>query len=109
MRTFNLREAAGFLRLHPEEMRQRAKSGRILGAKVGRSWVFLEEDLASYLRSLYGRPRQALQVAFPKEETCHLANAAVSGGSTSRPHRGSEYEDLLELPVGPTRKNSTIG
>ena len=72
MRTLNLREAAEFLRLHPEELRQRAKNGRIPGAKVGRSWVFLEEDLASYLRSLYVPPRQALQVAFPKEDTCHL-------------------------------------
>ena len=72
MRTLNLQEAAAFLRLHPEELRKRAKAGRIPGAKVGRSWVFVDEDLASYLRSLYGRPRQALQVTSPKEEKCHL-------------------------------------
>ena len=81
MRTLNLQEAAAFLRLHPEELRKRAKAGRIPGAKVGRSWVFVDEDLASYLPSLYGRPRQALQVTSPKEGTCHLANAAASGGS----------------------------
>ncbi len=51
MRTLDLIEAAQFLRLHPEELRQRAKAGRIPGAKVGRRWVFLEDDLAAHLRS----------------------------------------------------------
>jgi hypothetical protein len=54
------------LRLHPEELRQRAKRGLIPGAKVGRSCVFIE-DLVQYLRSLYAAPRQALQVTLGKE------------------------------------------
>ena len=45
--------AAQFLRVHPEELRRRAKAGQIPGAKVGRAWVFLAEDLAGFLRSLY--------------------------------------------------------
>jgi len=108
MPTVSLVEAARFLHLHPEELRKRARSGRIPGAKIGRCWVFLQEDLAAYLRSLYGSPWQALQVTFPKEEKiCHLANAAVSGGSTLLPKTGNEYADLLGLPIGPTRRNST--
>jgi excisionase family DNA binding protein len=50
--TLSLQQAASFLRCHPEELRRRAKAGLIPGAKVGRAWVFLEEDLAGYLRSL---------------------------------------------------------
>ena len=88
MRTLGLQEAAEFLRCHPEELRRRAKAGQIPGAKVGRAWVFLEDDLADYLRSLYSQPRQALQVTLRKELECHFANAAVSGGSTSSPPTG---------------------
>ena len=101
MTTLELKQAAVFLRCHPEELRRRAKAGIVPGAKVGRAWVFLEDDLASYLRSLYPRPRQALQVTLRKESECHFANAAVFGGSTSMHHPGNEYADLLKLPTNP--------
>jgi hypothetical protein len=101
METLDLKQAAHFLRLHPEELRQRAKRGLIPGAKVGRCWVFLEDDLVEYVRSLYAAPRQALQVTLRKEMECHLANAAVSGGSTSALPPESEYAALLGLPTKP--------
>jgi hypothetical protein len=41
MNTLNLKQAAAFLHMHPEEVRSRAKRGLIPGAKVGRRWVFL--------------------------------------------------------------------
>ena len=44
--TLGLQQAATFVRGHPEELRRRAKAGQIPGAKVGRAWVFLEDDLA---------------------------------------------------------------
>lgn len=100
MRTLVLQEAAAFLKIHPEELRRRAKLGQIPGAKVGRAWVFLEDDLVGHLRSLYARPRQALQVTL-KEVECHFASEAESGGSTSSPHPGSEYAALLGLPTRP--------
>ena len=62
MRTLDLQEAAEFLRVHPETLRQLARTGKVPGAKVGRAWVFLEDDLVQYLRSLYPQPRQALRV-----------------------------------------------
>ena len=37
------------------------------GAKPGRCWIFIEDDLAEYVRSLYAPPRQALQVTLRKE------------------------------------------
>ena len=105
MRTFDLAEAASFLRMNAEELRQRAKAGRIPGAKIGRRWVFLEDDLVAHVRALYSHPRQALQVTPRKELECHFANAAVSGGSTSSLPTGSEYEDLLGLPTKPKRRS----
>lgn len=102
MITLTLLEAARFLKVHPEELRRRAKSGLIPGAKVGRAWVFLQDDLADYLRSLYSRPRQALQVTLRKEvETCHFADAVQSGGLTSSLQAENEYAALLGLTAKP--------
>jgi excisionase family DNA binding protein len=101
MQTLDLIGAAQFLRIHPEELRQRAKAGKIPGAKVGRRWVFLEDDLADYLRSLYSQPRQALQVTWRKEMECHFANAVVPGGSTSSLPTENEYAELLGLATKP--------
>ena len=49
-RTLSLNEAAAFLHMHPEEVRTRAKRGLIPGAKAGRCWIFLEVDLAEFVR-----------------------------------------------------------
>jgi hypothetical protein len=103
VKTFNLDEAAAFLHLHKEELRVRAKRGVVPGGKAGRRWVFLEDDLIDYLRSLYPMQRQALQVTGRKENSCHFADAAASGGSTSMLPRGSEYAELLGLPTRPSR------
>ncbi|WP_434516155.1 helix-turn-helix domain-containing protein [Dechloromonas sp. ARDL1] len=108
MQTLTLHEAASFLKMHPEEVRRRAKSGLLPGAKAGRSWVFIDVDLADWLRSLYALPRQALQVAFRKElEPCHFSNAVTPGGSTLSRQTASEYADLLGLKQKPLRKSFT--
>ncbi|WP_349496686.1 helix-turn-helix domain-containing protein [Sideroxydans sp. CL21] len=108
METFNLEQAAEFLKLHPEELRRRAKGGRVPAAKVGKCWVFLKSDLVDYLRSLYAVPRQALQVMLGKElNPCHLSNAARSGGSTLPPPMGNEYADLLAPKRNPSRRSTT--
>ena len=101
MRTLDLKQAAAFLKLHPEELRMRAKLGRIPGAKVGRAWVFLQDDLAAFVRSLYSQPRQALRVTLGKESECHFADVVQSGGSTCPPLLGNEYAALLGLSKKP--------
>jgi helix-turn-helix protein len=53
MRTLDLDEAAAWLKIHPNRLQERAKAGEIPGAKIGRRWVFIEEDLALYVRSRY--------------------------------------------------------
>jgi hypothetical protein len=110
METFDLEHAAQFLKLHPEELRRRAKAGVVPAAKVGKRWVFLESDLADYLRSLYAGKWQALQVMLGKEgNPCHLSNAAKSGGSMSSPQTGNEYADLLGLKRKSSRRSITTG
>jgi hypothetical protein len=103
METWNLEQAAKFLKLHPEELRRRAKAGNVPAAKIGKCWVFLPDDVALYVRSLYAVDWQALQVRLGKEtDPCQLLNVETTGGSMSSPLTGSEYDALL----GVTRKNS---
>ncbi|MGO9595266.1 MAG: helix-turn-helix domain-containing protein [Steroidobacteraceae bacterium] len=106
LRTLTLDEAAAFLHMHPEEVRTRSKRGVIPGAKAGRRWIFLEIDLAEFVRSLYPVRRQALQVT-SQEAVCHLESVGRSGGSTSPPPVVSEYDDLLRPATRPRRKNCT--
>jgi hypothetical protein len=47
MTTFDLKQAADFLKVHPETMRQMAKDRTVAGAKIGRRWVFIKEHLVN--------------------------------------------------------------
>ncbi|MES2902324.1 MAG: helix-turn-helix domain-containing protein [Pseudomonadota bacterium] len=108
MDTFDLIEASKFLKMHPEEVRKRVKQGRLPGAKIGRAWVFLEDDLANFIRSNYSHPRQALEVTLRKEtQSCHSLNAVIPGGSASRPHRESSLDALLKQQTKPKRSMPT--
>lgn len=45
--TWGIKEAAAFLRIHPDTLVERARAGEIPGCKVGRAWVqtrWLERD-----------------------------------------------------------------
>lgn len=54
MKTFGLEEAAAFLRVSKDSMRDMADSGKVPAAKIGPTagyrWVFTEESLEEYLR-----------------------------------------------------------
>src|SRR5262245_26198089 len=108
MRTIGLAEAAAFLRLHPEELRRRAKAGAVPAAKPGKRWVFIEEDLAAYLRSNYSSPRQALWATQRKEMQCRSTNAVTRGGLMSPRRAAKELDVLLErLTEKPPRSTTT--
>ena len=89
MQTLDINECAEFLKVHPTTILELAASGELPGAKIGRAWVFLQDDLIEYLRS---KVRQ--QVA-ERKQTTHLHRAAarqvedvtVSLSATRRPRR----------------------
>lgn len=56
MRTLNLEQAAAFLHMHPYTVMQKVHTGEIPAAKPGKRWVFIEDDLADYLRGQYRAP-----------------------------------------------------
>jgi hypothetical protein len=108
MKTLTLAEAGQFLKMHPEEVRRRVKVGTLPGAKAGRAWVFIEEDLANYLRSLYASNRQALRVTPRKEsQLCHSENVVTRGGSISPHLSASALDVLLAQAVKPKPKSCT--
>ncbi|RQR81470.1 MULTISPECIES: helix-turn-helix domain-containing protein [unclassified Burkholderia] len=50
MRTLDLIECAEFLKIDRSTLLDIVHRGDILGAKIGRAWVFLEDDVVTYLR-----------------------------------------------------------
>jgi hypothetical protein len=70
--------------MNPEALRQKAKARIIPGAKPGKCWVFLEDDLVAYLRSQYASGRRATRVTSDKEvKPCHSFAETRLGGFTS--------------------------
>src|SRR3954471_21895195 len=109
MSTLDLKQAADFLKMHPEEVRRRARAGQLPGAKAGKRWVFIVEDLVAYLRSLYASSRQALRVTLRKEvEKCHFASVATRGGLISPRQAARELESRLARATARPRRNTTI-
>lgn len=55
MKTFDLEEAAAYLRVSKDSMRDIADSGKVAGAKIGATtgyrWIFTEDCLDDFLRS----------------------------------------------------------
>jgi len=51
MNTLDLQAAAAFLRIHPVTLQEKARTGEIPGAKIGKRWVFVDVDLVEHIRS----------------------------------------------------------
>ena len=98
MKTFNLEEAAEFLKMNPEGLRRLAASKKISAGKPGKCWCFLEEDLVNYLRSLYDEPCKVSQGVSNnrREKIWHSVKETISGGSDFLIVE-KEYNDLLGL------------
>jgi hypothetical protein len=117
MKTLNLHGAAAFLHMHPEEVRTRAKRGIIPGAKIGRCWVFIDADLADFIRSQYPVRRQALPVRGSLRQDVATDRGAASikireadRSRASGPPLSSEHRDVRtagpdeEVWTRPTQK-----
>ena len=49
-RTLDLKEAADFLKINVTTAQEMAATGELPGARIGRAWVFLADDLVEWLR-----------------------------------------------------------
>lgn len=50
MKTYGLDGAAEFLNISADTMRDLAQKGVLPGAKIGKCWLFTDEDLEAYVR-----------------------------------------------------------
>lgn len=48
--TLDAAEAAALLRAEPETIMQLARQGALPGTRIGKSWVFLREDVLAFLK-----------------------------------------------------------
>lgn len=94
--TLDLKGAAKFLHMHPKAVRQQTKAGEIPGAKPGKTWVFLVQDLVRYVQSLYPSSRQALQA---EVTSCPFINAKAPRTGIFDLHRqaASELDAVLKV------------
>lgn len=98
MKPLDLLTAAEFLGLHPVTLRGKARRGEIPGAKIGRSWIFLEVDLIDHIRSQY--PLRVMQGDRQEKSICHSTNAKTRplGGSKSAT-TDKQYKEALGLTI----------
>ncbi len=94
MRTFDLGQAADFLKINYSTASRMASTGMLPGAKIGSSWVFLEQELAEWLRE---------QTIRQQRERLALANAEaqleeVNNKPTTKNVRHRQPVPLPELP-----------
>ena len=94
-RTLSLKEAAEYLHVHEETLRNMALAGKVRGVKPGRAWVFLQIDLVEYLRGRQGERWDS--------------SAEVGSGGLTSASADAEYGALLGLPTGRGRRSITTG
>ena len=109
MKTLDLQEVAAFLHMCPAVLAQKAREGLVPGAKPGKCWVFLEDDLVAWLRGLYAGSGQAPLSDCEEGSSCHLSNGILSGGLASPRRTASEYDALLARPTGGKPRSTTTG
>ncbi|HAU1249837.1 TPA: helix-turn-helix domain-containing protein [Legionella pneumophila] len=82
MNTFNIEEAAEFLGAHRETIRRLAASGELPAVKIGRGWIFLEQDLVMYIRNKYSTCDASQGVNRRSIDIWHSTKEMGSGGQT---------------------------
>lgn len=108
LQSLDLKEAAEFLHIHPITLLRMARSGKVPGAKPGKCWVFIDVDLADWLRAQYKPRASEGGLRNERKQKCHSSDAKTPrlGGLTS-PSTGNAYSALLEQKTSNKRKNST--
>jgi hypothetical protein len=77
--------AAKLLGMKPAALRIKAKTGKIPGAKPGKEWVFIEQDIIDYIRGLYlsGKEQLTRDKSW-QQKVKSSSREETSGGTGSR-------------------------
>lgn len=69
MRTLNLVEAADFLKMPIDKIINEVKAGNIPAADIDEDFVFIDEDLTSFIRNKYKKPLSVATSTFSQNNT----------------------------------------
>ncbi len=94
MRTYDINEAADFLKVDRSTALDLANLGSLPGAKVGRAWVFMEDELVAYLRDV---TRKQTQVRRANAEAAQALDQAQREPKPLQRSRRRPVPDLPEL------------
>lgn len=104
MKTLDIDECAAFLKVNRSTAFELAQSGELPGAKIGRAWVFLEDDLVEYLRAKVRQQQEQRQAkasapTVVKQEPKPIKTEAISAfPAIRRQSRGGRRTPLPVLP-----------
>ncbi|HDR9174242.1 TPA: helix-turn-helix domain-containing protein [Burkholderia vietnamiensis] len=101
MRTFDLQECADFLKVDRTTAMKLAQKGDIVGARIGRAWVFLEDDVVAFLRAQAQKQTlERLEERATSSAVDHRTHAAIHRALQTSPNtqRGRKARPLPSLP-----------
>ena len=101
MKTFDLIECAEFLKIDRTTLLKLAGKGEIPGAKIGRAWVFLEDDVVAYLRRQINEQTVARQRRAVDPEAANSEAARAFVRQFVRPDRQRPGRRARPLPILP--------
>jgi len=113
VRTFDLQECADFLKVDRTTAMKLAQQGEIVGARIGRAWVFLEDDIVAFLREQAHKQtleRIESRTNPDRAETDRRVQAAIlhqlQPPTRSRP--GRKARPLPTLPCPPAGSSTSL-
>ncbi|RZI40145.1 DNA-binding protein [Herbaspirillum sp. HC18] len=101
--TLDVAEAAALLHAEPETIMQLARKGALPGARIGKSWVFLREDVIAFLKEQISRDTEERR----RRHTEASASAIIV--ATPRKSRRTVLPALPDLPTATTKSPKTTG
>jgi excisionase family DNA binding protein len=96
MNTFTIDQAAKFLGAHKETVRRQAVSGQLPAVKIGRSWIFIEQDLVMHIRNKYSGS-DASQGDHSRSNTKWHSTKEMESGGLIFATKEREYAKVLGL------------
>ena len=93
MKTLDIDECAEFLKINRTAASEMAVTGDLPGARIGPAWVFLEDDLVEYLRTLIRhqrRERQETLLEKKQDEECKAEDEIKGAPTTILQHRRNQ-------------------
>lgn len=97
LETLDVAETAALLRAESETIMQLARKGELPGTRIGKSWVFLREDVIAFLKEQISKDTEARRRRYAS-----LSVAAVVVGAPAKSRR----KPLPVLPSLPGAANN---